>query len=947
MSFQQEFVDSTLAAYAKLRSEITSDASEFDVRHRIIKYIIEGLLKYSGKDYQAEKNRTDIRLLDETHTLPLVIIETKKPSVDLAEEKWEEQVFGYSDAFTKFVILTNGMKIKVWSTDRRQKTIIDLDFENFASQTKLTDEHLTVAEKAQILILANLTKDELWSDKKYENFHIPNKINIVDPEGFIKLIDKIGFVQNQLLLSYMLSTFNEYNEGFLEFEKENRNLEKELTKVKGNIEFELRYQKEKQDLQENCQRFIDFRRGYGKWLEISSRDESEKSREVFCIETIYVLLNKILLIRICEDKGLVTKKISNSGISVWRQFAGSLKDSYKDLLDIAYKDTSLLYSHVYEKGIFDWYSEGDGELNKVLNRVLYIFNHFSFKNVNRDILGKLYEKYLPKDERKELGEFYTPEEVIDYILDSIGYCSKDEIEGKNILDPACGSGGFLVRATNRLIERYKEKGLKSKEIINNVATHVYGFDINPFACHIAEMNLLFQVIDLYQEAKEEDQTFVLPRFNIYQSDSLEKPLEMSKGSFLHKNALAKWLYPDTKVRKYIEERETVEKIKNRKFDFVVGNPPYVRIEKISEERREYYKEQYIVAKGRFDLYMLFIERGVELIEENGKLSFITSNRFMKTDTAKALRRFLVEKTKILQIVDFGDVSLFESATNYPCIFVLENMVDVNNKIWFAEVNHPQKDIMKQLEKSINKEVVTEFIKANLIEQKLLTPDIWRPMSVNANILFQKIDKCSENRLGQVTEWNLNGIFTGLNDVFIIDEQTLNKYRIESEVAKPLLVGEDVRKWKLNWSNNYIVYTKDIDFEKAKNTLFYLKEHEKELAARVSIRGTGIKWYELSRPRDQKAFERKKIVTPRLATENNFALDETGQYYCGDTTYVIVPDSSVDIYYLLGLLNSKVLSFYLKQVSPFFMDKYFVYNASYTERFPIIQERTCWESLYSR
>ena len=218
MSCQQEFVDSTLAAYAKLRSEITSDASEFDVRHRIIKYIIEGLLKYSGKDYQAEKNRTDVRLLDETHTLPLVIIETKKPSVDLAEGKWEEQVFGYSDAFTKFVILTNGMKIKVWSTDKRQKAIIDLDFENFASQTKLTDEHLTVAEKAQILILANLTKDELWSDKKYENFHIPNKINIVDPEGFIKLIDKIGFVQNQLLLSYMLSAFNEYTEGFLEFE---------------------------------------------------------------------------------------------------------------------------------------------------------------------------------------------------------------------------------------------------------------------------------------------------------------------------------------------------------------------------------------------------------------------------------------------------------------------------------------------------------------------------------------------------------------------------------------------------------------------------------------------------------------------------------------------------------------------------------------------------------
>jgi hypothetical protein len=213
------------------------------------------------------------------------------------------------------------------------------------------------------------------------------------------------------------------------------------------------------------------------------------------------------------------------------------------------------------------------------------------------------------------------------------------------------------------------------------------------------------------------------------------------------------------------------------------------------------------------------------------------------------------------------------------------------------------------------------------------------MSKKANLLFKKIDKISETRLKDITKWNLNGIFTGLNEVFIIQEELLEKQKIEHEIAKPLLVGEDVRKWKLNWSHNYILYTKKIDFQKSKNAYAYLKEHEKELASRVSIKGTGIKWYELSRPRDKSAFEGKKIVTPRLATGNNFALDETGQYYCGDTTYVIVPDESVDIYYLLGLLNSSVLDFYLKQVSPFFMDKYFVYNASYTERFPIVVPKT--------
>ena len=169
MSSKPDFIHSTLSAYAKLKAEIASEASEYDVRLRIIKNFIEGLLNYSGKDYQAEKNRTDIRLLDETHTLPLVIIETKKPIIDISEEKGKEQAFGYADAFTKYVILTNGMQLIVWDTSNKEKAIVNLNFDQFLTQKKLTDEQLTVAEKAQILFLFNLSKEEMWSEKKYED----------------------------------------------------------------------------------------------------------------------------------------------------------------------------------------------------------------------------------------------------------------------------------------------------------------------------------------------------------------------------------------------------------------------------------------------------------------------------------------------------------------------------------------------------------------------------------------------------------------------------------------------------------------------------------------------------------------------------------------------------------------------------------------------------------
>jgi type I restriction-modification system DNA methylase subunit len=941
MSLDEDFISKVCNAFRKAvesASEVTIEGREREFRRVLARYLFDEALDWEG--YSKIGEIYDITCLD-NENFPIIDIETKwgvEPTSEI-KEKLRKRIEELGSV--KYGVFASERDFVVYEyVDYKLKEITKI---NVAEATGVARGKYGLSEegKKRVMKLEMLKRERLvW---------------IEDPDYFEKTYKEISVAKGEgvKLLTENLKDIV-------------RNLTTVLTK------FFDSYWKRKDHY---SGRFLE--NTFNDWLKTSMKDEEFKRGdgakkknlvEVFCRETAYVLLGRVLFTRICEDKDIIEAMISAKGIAESLRYYGKrgIENVYLRLFNESREEIKKYYRHLHELGFFDWWlieevkkgtllyddSEIQENLEKDLDycikKAFRRLNRFDFTEVNRDILGDVYQGYLPSDERKRLGEFYTPKEVIEYILDAVGYKPENETRGKKILDPACGSGGFLVEATQRLMERYRRAGFNfnnpddAKQIIEGCIGSIYGLDIHPFASFVAEMNLLFQLVDLYNTLRQHDKYYELPRLHIYRTDSLAPSETIELTGFLD-NSRRKML---------VEETKGADKIKCIKFDYLVGNPPYVRIEKIPEEKRDYYKEKYQSAKGRFDLYMLFIERGLEWLEKNGKLAFIASNRFMKTDTGRKLRELITQSSKIEQIVDFGDISLFEAATNYPCIFVLQKEKTTDNKIWYVHVRKSEENMMTRLRNSFAKETSNEYLQANLVEQNLLTEDVWRPLSAQINSLFKKLDKVSDVRLKDIAVWNLNGIFTGLNNVFILRKEIVDKYQIEPEIAKPLLVGEDVRKWKISWSGNYILYTRDIDLEKEKNTYRYLKEHQEKLSKRVSIKGTGIKWYELSRPRDPRAFECKKIVTPRIATGNNFVLDEEGDFYCGDTTYVIVPNDSVDIFYLLGLLNSKVLDFYLKQVSPFFMDRYFVYNASYTERFPIklpktLEERKITEQIIQR
>ena len=716
------------------------------------------------------------------------------------------------------------------------------------------------------------------------------------------------------------------------------------------------------------------------WLRLSMKDEDFKKGkenerrkivEVFCRETAYVLLGKILFTRICEDKGIIKLTISGKGLAEsLRYYEKRRKNPYLLIFDESREEIGKYYTHLYELGYFDWWwispekigvlgyedkriqDTLEEDLNDSIKKMFRRFNRFDFTQVDRDILGDVYQGYLPPNERKRLGEFYTPKEVIEYILDAVGYKPEKEIRGKKILDPACGSGSFLVEAMQRLIERYRRVGFNlkdpddAKQVIDGSFSSIYGLDIHPFACFIAEMNLLFQLVDLYDVVRQKYKYYELSRLRIYRTDSLVPSSEV---------IIELIEFMDNSRRKtLIEETKGANKIKDMRFNFVVGNPPYVRIERIPEERREFFKKHYRSALERFDLYMLFIEKGITWLKDKGTFGFITSNKYIRTDTGRGLRDFIVENCAINQLLDFGGTGVFAEVTVDPSIIILrkDGIERKEHLLKFVIVKKPVEDLLKHIEKYISlDEYFDEHVSIFQVKQLTLEEGVvWRFISEKGVQIFDYIKKKADFELKEVTEANRLGIVTGANPVFIVNQETIENYHLEKELIKPLTRGKQIRRWKIFWDGSFIIYPykRDgdkltlVDIIKYPNTKKYLEKHLERLKSRYCTKKLGKPWYELHDPVAQNVFDTPKIMTPDMSPYNNFALDEEGKFHYMDTSFSIVPKETIDIKYLLGLLNSNVIEFYFKQISQPIGPGAYRYKTTYTEKLPIKLPKTSEE-----
>jgi hypothetical protein len=404
-------------------------------------------------------------------------------------------------------------------------------------------------------------------------------------------------------------------------------------------------------------------------------------------------------------------------------------------------------------------------------------------------------------------------------------------------------------------------------------------------------------------------------------------------------------FEDGRLMKSIEDAILSSLLKNyMQYDFVVGNPPYVKTQ-MFKKNKAYIRKMYKTAYRNFDIFVPFVERAIDWLREGGKFGFIISNMFHNRDYGERLRAYILKTCMIKEFINFGASGVFEEVTNYPCILILAREQMNNNMIRCVRVAKAKENMLDEIKRfSAEKRVSNEFMDIFEYDQDSLTSAPWTLMPEEENAVFSKIKSGDRRRLKEVSDPILGikeATRTGANEVFIIDEKKADAFQIEKELLIPKIKGaKEIKRWHISWDGRYIIFPYTvheglfipIDINEFPNTKRYLASYRKRLEKRKLFNKTiierGKNWFELWNPLP---FIRPKIVYPEISKNNSFALDEKN-YYCVGKNFIIYLNSGrrEDFLFLLGLLNSNVLEFYFKHIASIKRGNYFEYMGNVGE-----------------
>lgn len=507
---------------------------------------------------------------------------------------------------------------------------------------------------------------------------------------------------------------------------------------------------------------------------------------------------------------------------------------------------------------------------------------------DEDVLGDIYLMYSQTEHRKKMGEHYTRTDLVDFVLENLKIDC--DFKACKTIDPACGSGNFLINILRIIINScsFAEKN----SIINKFydANLLVGVDVQDIPCLITSIRFLMELI------KEKFDIQADKKLPVFQLDSLEN---LTICAF-------------------------------NEYDLVVTNPPFLRYQQIDNKKRDKYKEQYTSATGHFDTYVLFVEKCIKMAKQNGEIVILTSDKFMTAAYGKGIRKFIENNVRLDKVYDLRNLDTFEAMV-LSAIYFFTKRNKSKNKAKYNSLSY---------NKSKNKIVKKHMGYVNTIDR-------WRyTKQVNEDIIRKIYHLKGVKQLANIDCRISVGIQTTADKVFssCINKNIFIKYNIEKELIKPILRGKNISKWDIKTPDNIVLYpyiNKEkkpirIDLHNYPNTKKYLLFHYDLLSARSYIKGNKL-WYEHLTPKSYDIMEGVKIITPDLASENTFALDTQG-LFCNGTTYFIKYNEtrSLDDYkYLLAILNSEVINFIHKSLNTVHLasEKY-RFQAQYMGKYPI-------------
>jgi hypothetical protein len=702
-------------------------------------------------------------------------------------------------------------------------------------------------------------------------------------------------------------------------------------------------------------------------------------------------IDRIVFLRICEDRR----------IEVYGRLQALLNGEH------TYDRMRQLFRQAderYNSGLFHFQKEknrieppddltpgleiDDAILKKIIKRLYYPESPYEFSVLSADILGQVYEQFLGKvirlteghqakvedkpEVKKAGGVYYTPTYIVDYIVKStVGKLLEDKTPKQaaklRILDPACGSGSFLIgayqylldwhrdwfvnheprkRATGRAPVLYQASGgewkLTTTERKRILLQNVFGVDIDAQAVETTKLSLLLKVL----EGESEQSLATQLRF------FHERALPDLGSNIKCGNSLIGTDFYEQQEMLFLDEEERYrinvfdwagkdgfpEIMKAGGFDAVIGNPPYIRIQRISHEESDYLFHNYEAPTSKMDLSLVFLEKGLRITNTDGRIGFICTSQWLTTDYGKNLRRIL-KGGSLHSIVDFGSLPVFAKASTYPAIFILSPKPATS--LCVRRITSVDQLSLSHIEAAAE----------SCIELSTLTETPWNlgRLDLVKTLQRQKVPWKALRELGRA----YIGCKTGMNEAFVISGSAATELKLEHAILFPYAYrGEEVSRYSVVTPDAFVIYPygeglngspsliPEEELRRAyPNVYARLLGFKAQLRRRQDSRklyASGPNWYRHLRAGSFRYIRQPKLAFKAIAKKTSGGLLRKNTAFDGANCPAIIGENfgQHDVNYVLGLLNSKLASYHLRGVCPPKLSGYLKYSARCLSETPI-------------